>query len=187
MTCTRRVRAAVMSLLVAVMFGSGLATSSAAMAATAQPAGSVKPSDVIYETHYRMVSKVNKGTFSGDWVHCVYVTKAKYHQTVSCSKGKTVSESVSGSVGFSKSVISSSVGFNVSYSTTVSSSISVAIKPGGYGWYDVGFRYRKWVVGMQQRTCIVETGYCFAWSSTDHITVQQHLGNTYHYFGTGAS
>jgi hypothetical protein len=172
---------AVPTLMVALLILVGLVSPASASASR-----QASPNDVVYYTQYRGVHKTYRGTYSGDWRRCVYVSKAKYRQSVSCSRGVTVSASISGSAGYSNGVISASVGFNVSYSTTVSSSITVTVRAGGHGWYDVGFRYSRYTIGMEQRTCIRQTGHCLPWSSPQTVTVQHHLGNTYHYFGTGA-
>jgi hypothetical protein len=167
--------------LAAVLAGSTVPLLAGAAAAQA------RPHDVIYTTQYRAVHKVNNGDKSGDWTHCLYVTKAKYTQYPSCSQGVTVTEAISGGYGFSSDIISSSVGFSVSYSQTISTSDSVQVKPGGHGWFDMGFRYDQYTVGMEVRTCIVETGSCTRWSGPTRTVVQRHLGQTYFYFGTGAS
>ena len=167
----------------AVLLIAGLAVP--AMAAAPAMAGTKIPPTVYYK--YRGVNKTYKGAFSGDWSHCVYVTKAKYTQTVSCTRGATVTETISGNIGFSASVISANVGFNVSFASTVSSSISVTVKRGGFGWYDVGFRYNRYTIGMEKRRCLAPSNVCGPWSRPDTVTVQQHTGNTYHYFGTGAT
>jgi hypothetical protein len=160
-----------------------LAAAVPAVAAT-HPSGNT-PSDDPTHVEIRGIDKHFLGDFSGDWTHCEYVTKAHYTQTAGCSQGKTVTESVSGNVGYSKAGISAAVGFNVAYSTTVTASNSVTIKPGGSGWFDVGFRYGKYTIKMENRLCFVHGG-CDAWSKPDKVTVQKHLGNTFHYFGTGA-
>ena len=166
----------------AVLLVAGLAVPT--MAAAPAMAGTKIPPTVYYK--YRGVHKTFKGAFSGDWARCVYVSKAKYTQTVSCTRGKSVSETISGNAGFSASVISANVGFNVTFASTVSSSISVTIRPGGYGWYDVGFRYNRYTIGMEKRRCLAPSNVCGPWSSPHTVTVQQHIGDTYHYFGTGA-
>jgi hypothetical protein len=66
----------------------------------------------------------------------------------------------------------------------MSASNSVKVNPGGYGWFDVGFRYKRYRIGMESRSC---ANLCSKWTSPDWVTVQQHLGNTFHYFGTGAA
>jgi hypothetical protein len=133
----------------------------------------------------RGIDKTFIGDFSGDWRHCNYVTKATYKQNVSCSQGETVSESVSGNVGFSDDEISGSVGFNVTFSSTVTATTGVTVNAGGSGWFDVGYRYAEYTIEMESRTCLLHGG-CDPWSSPDKVTVQNHLGNTFHYFGTGA-
>ncbi len=157
------------------------AVSAPAMAATHPSTPNDNPAFV----QIRGLHKKFLGDFSGDWAHCEYVTKAKYTQAVSCSRGVTVSESVSGSVGFTDSQISGTIGFNVSYSTTVTATNSVTIKPGGSGWFDVGFRYGKYTIEMESRVCFLHGG-CEPWSGPDKVTAQRHLGSTFHYFGTGA-
>ena len=124
------------------------------------------------------------GDHSGDWVRCEYVTKANYVQTAGCSRGKTVSTGISYTFGFSDGEISDAVGFNVSFSTTVTASNSVTIEPGGSGWFDVGFRYAEYKIGMEKRRCSPVN--CLPWSKPKTVTVQKHLGDTFHYFGTGA-
>jgi len=160
------------------------AAAAPAMAATAGTAGTKSIPGVYYK--YRGIHKTYKGAFSGDWVRCVYVSKAKYNQTVSCTKGKTVSETISGNVGFTKAVVSANVGFNVAFSTQVSSTIAVTVKPGGFGWYDVGFRYNRYTIQMEKKRCLAPSNVCGAWSKPRTVTVQKHTGNTFHYFGTGA-
>jgi hypothetical protein len=96
---------------------------------------------------YRGVHKTDKGQWSGDWVRCNYVSKANYTQVANCSQGKTVSLSISETYGFTDGQISAAVGFSVSYSSTVTAGNSVTIKPGGYGWFDVGFRYHRYTIG----------------------------------------
>jgi hypothetical protein len=133
------------------------ATAAAVLAATAMTASPVlastnaKAQPVTIQT--RGVGKTYLNAASGDWTHCTYVTKAKYAQNAGCSKGKTVSESISGNAGYSVEDISAGVGFNVSFSQSVSSSNAVTVLPGGYGWYDVGFRYKRYRIGMEHRTC----------------------------------
>ncbi len=135
-------------------------------------------------TEYRGIHKTSHGDHSGDWVHCEYVTAVKYTQTASCSKGKTVALSMSETYGYSNGEISAAVGFSVSYSTTVTAGNAVTIKPGGSGWFDVGFRYHAYSIEMQKRLC---SGLgCLPWGDSHTINVQQHLGSTFHYFGTGA-
>ena len=149
------------------------------------PATSAK-ADVVYTFQYRGVSKTYVDQVSGDWVHCNYITKAKYTQTAGCTKGKTVATQVSTTYGYSDGEISAAVGFSVTYSTTVTATNSVTIKPGGAGWFSVGFRISRYTIRMENRTCT--HGTCGAWSSpSSKITVQHHLGNTFHYFGTGAA
>jgi len=140
---------------------------------------------VVYQ-EIRGINKHYVGTYSGDWTRCNYVTKASYTQSVNCSEGRTVSESISGSASFSAGSVSASIGFNVSYSTTVTAGNSVTIKPGGSGWFDVGFRYQQYTIDMEKRTC-VSPGPCGSWSAPQKVTVQNHQGNTFHYFGTGAA
>jgi hypothetical protein len=152
-----------MNRLKSVAVAAALAGSTVPMLA-GSAAAQARPHDVIYTTQYRAVHKVNNGDRSGDWTHCLYVTKARYTQ-----------------------YLSSSVGFSVSYSQTISTSDSVQVKPGGHGWFDMGFRYDQYTVGMEVRTCIVETGSCTRWSPPTRTVVQRHLGQTYFYFGTGAS
>jgi hypothetical protein len=155
-----------------------------ATAATASPAlAANNPKLVPVYIQTRGVDKTYIRATSGDWTHCEYVTKAKYTQTAGCSKGRTVTESISGNVGYAIYQISAAVGFNVSFSHTVTSSNSVTIRPGGHGWFDVGFRYKLYKIGMERRTCALK---CTKWSKPDWVKVQQHTGDTYHYFGTGA-
>jgi hypothetical protein len=155
-----------------------------AMGAAPAMAASGKPKLAVQET--RGVGKTYLGAFSGDWTHCTYVTKAKYTQTANCSQGRSVSETISAHAGFTVASISSAVGFSVNYTTTVTASNSVTIRPGGHGWYDVGFRYQRYMIGMEHRWCTVPPGTCKAWSKPHWVTVQHHTGNTFHYFGTGA-
>lgn len=166
------------------MVGSLLMVAGALVAA---PVAGAAPTDVIYKTEYRGVHKTYIGQYSGDWKHCVYVTAANYKQNVSCAKGATVAETISGGAGYSGDVISASVGFSVTFSSTVTSSITVTVNKGGSGWYDVGYRYDEYTIGMERRTCVVQNGSCGAWSSPTTATVQHHLGDTYNYFGTGAA
>lgn len=136
-------------------------------------------------TEYRGIHKTSQGDHSGDWVRCEFVSKAKYTQTANCSKGKSVSLTISETFGYSDGEISAAVGFSVSYSSTVTAGNAVTIKPGGSGWLDVGFRYHGYSIEMQKRTCHTVPG-CGAWGDSHTIVVQQHLGPTFHYFGTGA-
>jgi hypothetical protein len=156
----------------------------AATAMTTSPAlAANKPELVPTSIQTRGIDKTYLNATSGDWAHCTYVTKAKYTQTAACSKGVSVTESISGNIGYDAHEISAAVGFSVTFSQSVSSSNSVTIRRGGYGWYDVGFRYKRYKIGMETRTCAI---HCTNWSKPDWVTVQQHTGNTYHYFGTGA-
>jgi len=173
-----------MRLLTAAVISVALAATVAMQAAPAMAATGAPARTAVQET--RGVGKTYMGTFSGDWRHCTYVTKAKYTQTANCSSGRVVSESISGHAGFSISAINAAVGFNVTYTSFVTSSNSVTIKPGGHGWYDVGFRYQRYMIGMEHRWCYVPPGNCKKWGAPHWVTVQRHLGNTYHYFGTGA-
>jgi hypothetical protein len=136
-------------------------------------------------TEYHGIHKTSEGDHSGDWVRCNYISKASYTQTASCSKGKSVSTTISETFGYSDGEISTAVGFSVSYSSTVTAGNSVTIKAGGSGWFDVGFRYHGYSIEMQKRTCHT-VGGCSAWTDSHTIVVQQHLGPTFHYFGTGA-
>lgn len=43
----------------------------------------------------------------------------------------------------------------------------------------MGFRYNQYRLGQEVRTCIVQTGYCSAWSVPDYITVQHIITTTY--------
>lgn len=156
--------------------------------AMAQAAPAATPRLVPHpEVQYRAAYRHNEGDFSGDWVHCEFVTKSKSTLTWTCTRTVTVTETTSATFGFSDGEISSSVGFNVSYATGVSDAVSVRVKPGGSGWIDNGFRYDRFVVGMEKRTC-VQTNIlsCPPWPKPRAITVQRHLGNTFQYFGTGA-
>jgi hypothetical protein len=170
----------------AVMAAALMAVASPAMASTAPtaPAPRAQPAVNPTWTEYRGVHKTFEGDHSGDWVHCEYVTKANYVQTAGCSRGKTVSTGISYTFGFSDGEISEAVGFNVSFSTTVTASNSVTIEPGGSGWFDVGFRYAEYKIGMEKRVC--SRINCLPWSKPKTVTVQKHLGGTFHYFGTGA-
>lgn len=136
---------------------------------------------------YRAGYEHFEGDFSGDWVHCLYVTKQRSTLSYSCTKTVTISESISGNIGFPIKEISASVGFNVTYSAGVSVAGSVRVKAGGSGWLDDGFRYSRYVVGMEKRWCVQTLILsCNGWSGPHPVTVQHHLGNTFYYFGTGA-
>jgi hypothetical protein len=167
----------------AVLAAALMAVASPAMASTASTP-KAQPSVNPTWWEYRGVHKTFEGDHSGDWRHCEYVTKANYVQTAGCSKGKTVSTGISYTFGFSDGEISEAVGFNVSFSTTVTASNSVTIEPGGSGWFDVGFRYAEYKIGMEKRVC--SRINCLPWSKPKTVTVQKHLGGTFHYFGTGA-
>jgi hypothetical protein len=170
----------------AAMIATGLLLAAAPMTAASPAMAAVSTPKVNphwYE--YRGIHKTDKGQWSGDWVRCNYVSKAKYTQTANCSQGKTVSLAISETYGFSDGEISAAVGFSVSYSSTVTAGNAVTVKPGGYGWFDVGFRYHRYTIQMEKRICY-RVGGCSAWSSPKTITVQHHLGPTFHYFGTGA-
>lgn len=130
-------------------------------------------------TEYRAVNITDKGAFSGDWTHCLYVTAEKTVQHPSCSVGASVTESVGGDVGFAYSVISADVGFNVSFSTDESSADTFDVKAGVSGWVEAGFRYEKYTAGMESRVCGI--GGCGSWSSPDTVTVQKHLGPTFRF------
>ncbi len=170
-------------MLVLAALVASLAAAGPAVAATS-PIGH-SPKDDPSHVEIRGIHKHFVGDFSGDWTHCNYVTKANYKQTAGCTQGATVTESVSGNVGYGNGEISGAVGFNVSYSSTVTATNSVTIDPGGYGWFDVGFRYARYTIEMEERTCLLHGG-CDSWSRPDKVTVQKHLGDTFHYFGTGA-
>src|SRR6266568_2552663 len=105
-------RLARMMIMLSVVMASTALTMAPAMAASR-----AKPHLEFREN--RGIGKTYEGAYSGDWTHCNYVSVAKYTQYVNCSKGRTVTESISGNAGFSAPVISGAVGFNVSYSTTV--------------------------------------------------------------------
>ena len=159
--------------------------SGAAMAQVTHPAAPKLIPHGYWE--YRAAYKDYKGQFSGDWAHCLYVTKQKSPLSYSCTKTVSVSESISGNVGFSDGEISSSVGWNVAYSAGVSVAASVKVKAGGSGWLDDGFRYQRYVAGMEKRWCVQTLILsCNSWSKPDNVTVQRHIGNTFYYFGTGA-
>jgi hypothetical protein len=156
--------------------------------AMAQPAHHAAPRLIPNKVvQYRAAYKHFQGDFSGDWVHCEFVTKSKSTLTWTCTKTVTVTETTSATFGFSDGVISSNVGFNVAYAAGVSDAVSVKVRPGGSGWIDNGFRYGRYVVGMEKRTCIhTFILSCPPWPKARNITVQRHLGNTFQYFGTGA-
>src|SRR5438046_49894 len=109
-----------MRLLTAAVISVALAATVAMQAAPVMAATSAPARTAVQET--RGVGKTYMGTFSGDWTHCTYVTKATYTQTANCASGRAVSETVSGHAGFSIGAINSAVGFSVTYTTVVSSS-----------------------------------------------------------------
>lgn len=135
--------------------------------------------------HTRAIDKVYIGEFSGDWARCEYVYAERYTQNVICPSGTKNSLSVSGNKGYSYSDVSAGVGFNISYRSTLASGSSIVIKPGGHGWNDVGYRYRKYTIVMQRNSCGLHGG-CTGWGDSIKYTVQEYLGDTYAYFGTGA-
>jgi hypothetical protein len=157
-----------------------------ALAAPASAATSSADAVPFWHWEYRAIDKTYHGEFSGDWKHCVYVTQARYTQSVSCSSGVSVSTTYSGSISIPLDYITETLGFSISYSRTVSSSISVSVKKGGSGWYDMGFRYKEYSVVEQRRYC-AGTECPFPWGDHGEITAQYVLGSTYHYFGTGAA
>ncbi|HEY7143536.1 MAG TPA: hypothetical protein VH637_04755 [Streptosporangiaceae bacterium] len=170
------------------LLAAGLLMAVATTTAMAGPALAAPTAPTAVNPHwyeYRGIHKTSRGIFSGDWVRCEFVSKANYTQTASCSKGKSVSTTISVTFGYTKAEISASVGFSVSYTSTVTAGNSVTIKPGGSGWFDVGFRYHGYSITMQKRICY-RVGGCSAWGNSHKIIVQQHLGPTFHYFGTGA-
>lgn len=130
-------------------------------------------------TEYRAVNITDKGAFSGDWSHCLFVSAMKTVQHPSCSVSTSVTESVGGDVGFAYSVISAQVGFNVSFSTDETSTDTFDVQPGVSGWVEAGFRYERYTAGMEKRTCGI--GGCAAWSSPDKVTIQKHLGPTFRF------
>src|SRR5450759_1037323 len=127
--------------------------------------------------HYRAVYKHDQGAFSGDWAHCLYITRQKSTLSYTCTKTVTVTETITGSAGFTADGISATVGFNVSYSAAVSVGATVRVRPGGHGWLDDGFRYERYAVGMQKRLCVLND--CGRWSATHRVIVQRHLGSTF--------
>jgi hypothetical protein len=179
-----------MNLRRGLIFAATLLSSMTMLGSTAMAQASTGATPHLIPTkvvQYRAAYKDFKGDFSGDWVHCEYVTKSHSTLTWICTKTVTVIETTSATFGFSDGVISSSVGFNVAYSAGVNDAVSVKVKPGGQGWIDNGFRYSRWVVGMEKRTCIhTFILSCPPWPAAHNITVQRHLGNTFAYFGTGA-
>src|ERR1700685_982068 len=101
----------------ALIFSATLLSSTALCGGTAmaQTTASAKPHLIPHEqVEYRAAYKDNQGDFSGDWVHCLYVTKSKSTLTYTCTKTLTVSESTSATAGFTDGEISAAVGFNVS-------------------------------------------------------------------------
>jgi hypothetical protein len=167
------------ALIAGAVMGASILPATALSTASAAAA----PHAVYQET--RGIDRTYHGQHSGDWAHCTYVTKANYTQYPNCSVGQTVTADISGDIGFTYDAISASVGFDVSFSTTVTAGNSVVVKAGGSGWFDVGFVYASYRVGMERRTCYTP-GPCNPWSRPDWVTVQDHLGNTFYYFGTGA-
>src|SRR5438477_12087490 len=172
---------------------SGLAIVAAGMlvsgpASAAVPSTASAPRDFVYQTQVRGVHKTDKGVFNGDWKHCLFVPKEKYVQMANCAQGATVTTTYSATFGFKVDDISAAVGFSISVSKFESSSISVKINPGGTGYYDAGFHYRRYTIGMESRTCrVAPAPECPAWSGPSTITVQQRLAPTFMYFGTGAA
>jgi hypothetical protein len=156
----------------------------AGVGVTAMAGPAMAASHAVYQ-ETRGIDKTYEGQHSGDWQHCVYITKENYTQYPNCSVGVTVTTDVSGNAGFTYDSISAGVGFDVSYSTTITGGNGVVVKKGGSGWFDAGFRYNQYKIGMERRTC-VSPGPCGSWSKPYWVTVQQHLGNTFAYFGTGA-
>ncbi len=158
----------------------GLAGLGAASMPVAAATGSgATPQDVTYNVQYRLASDSYQGQFSGDWVVCVYATASSVQYSIGCSYSVTVTAEVSGDAGFSYGTISAEVGFNVSYSTTAGSNADWTIQPNESGYGYVGFRYNQYRLGQEVRTCIVQTGYCSAWSVPDYITVQHIITTTY--------
>jgi RHS repeat-associated protein len=145
-----------------------------------------------YGTEYDLLSKVYEGQHSGDWTHCLYVTAQDAEQWPSCNKSVTVTAEVDGTIGaeIPKSILSAEVGFNVSYSTSTGNSDGFQINPGGHGFIDAGFRYKLWKLTEKKRSC-AQSSYGAPitygkWSKVYSGSVQQILGVTYKYFGTGA-
>lgn len=177
--------------IIAVMFSlaivaAGMLVSGPASAAV--PSSAAVPTDVVYQTQVRGVNKTDKGTFNGDWKHCLFVPKEKYVQNASCSQGTTVTTTYSATFGFKVQDISAAVGFSISVSRFESSSIGIKVNPGGTGYFDAGIHYRRYTIGMETRTCRVSPApECPPWSGPSTITVQHYLAPTFMYFGTGAA
>lgn len=166
--------------LAALLVGTAMASSPAW--AVSQP--SATPNDNPTHPEYRGINKTFEGAYSGDWTRCNYASKEKGSQTIGCTEGKSVTETIMGNVGYNADDISQVIGFSVAYSSIVTATNNVKVKAGGYGWFDVGFRYNRYEITMQSRQC-PEHGNCSAWGDSDTVTVQQHLGPTSYYFGTG--
>jgi hypothetical protein len=159
------------------------AVSAVAVPAAASPLSTPHDDPTYIQT--RGIHKTFLGRHYGDWRECVAVRKENYVQNVNCSQSTTVSETVSGNIGYSDGEISAVVGFSVTYTRTLTGGTTVTIKPGGHGAYDAGFYYGKYTIEMEQRLCLRHGG-CEPWSSPDKVTVQHHIANTFQYFGTGA-
>ena len=148
------------SLSLGVIAASAAATAATAGLATFAPTvASASPRDVHYGTAYEWNVVGVGGNYKtyGGWSFCA---EAYGPGTVTCSRGFTVANSVTGSVTVSDGAISDAVGFSVTTSTTLTGGASYNVPKGVLGVVQWRAAYYSRNVTQEQYVCTTVNGAC---------------------------